>query len=65
MKLHVQDMTCGHCSGVLTKAVRDVDAQAKVAIDLTTRTVSIESSHPASEFVFAIEAAGYSPALDD
>ncbi|CAB3724294.1 hypothetical protein LMG22037_05037 [Paraburkholderia phenoliruptrix] len=63
MELQVQDMTCGHCSGAVTKAVKGVDAQAKVDIDLTIRTVRIESTHPAGDFVSAIREAGYSPAV--
>jgi copper chaperone CopZ len=39
MELEVKDMTCGHCAGVITKAVKDIDAQAKVDIDVATRTL--------------------------
>lgn len=63
MKLQVHDMTCGHCSGVITAAVKGVDAQAKVDIDIASRAVRIESTHPANEFVAAIQQAGYSPAV--
>jgi cation transport ATPase len=39
MELEVKDMTCGHWAGVITKAVRDVDAQAKADIDVATKRV--------------------------
>ena len=63
MELEVKDMTCGHCAGVITKAVRYVDAQAKVDIDVATRTVRIESAHGTADFLSAIQAAGYTPAV--
>ncbi|VCJ27869.1 heavy-metal-associated domain-containing protein [Burkholderia pseudomallei] len=63
MELQVQDMTCGQCSGVITQAVRDVDAQATVNIDLTNRTVRIESAHSVSDFLSAIRAASYTPTV--
>ncbi|MCC7286158.1 MAG: heavy-metal-associated domain-containing protein, partial [Burkholderiaceae bacterium] len=30
----VEDMTCGHCASTITRAVRDVDAGAKVEVDI-------------------------------
>lgn len=63
MELEVKDMTCGHCAGVITKAVKEVDAQAKVDIEVATRTVRIESARGANDFLSAIEEAGYTPAL--
>jgi copper chaperone len=61
MELEVKDMTCGHCAGVITKAVKDIDAQAKLDVDVATRTVHIESAHGAADFLSAIEEAGYTP----
>ncbi|KWF26715.1 hypothetical protein WL88_10635 [Burkholderia diffusa] len=63
MELQVQDMTCGHCASVITTAVKNVDAQAKVNIDIASKTVLIESAHPASAFVAAIREAGYNPTV--
>lgn len=61
IELTVKDMTCGHCASSITRAVKDVDAQGKCEIDLGSKRVRIESSHPAQEFVAAIEEAGYTP----
>ncbi|MGZ8251717.1 MAG: heavy-metal-associated domain-containing protein [Methylophilaceae bacterium] len=55
----VEDMTCGHCVGVITKAIKEEDESAKVEIDLPTKTVNIESSKPAESFVRVITEAGY------
>jgi copper chaperone len=61
IELTVKDMTCGHCASTITRAVKDVDAQGRCEIDLDAKRVRIESSHPADEFVAAIEEAGYTP----
>jgi copper chaperone len=57
----VKDMTCGHCASTITKAVKEVDANGKVEIDLAAHRVRIESALEASEFKDAIEEAGYTP----
>jgi copper chaperone len=58
----VKDMTCGHCASTITKALRQVDAQAKVSIDLATHRVAVEPTE-ADEAMLreAIAEAGYSP----
>jgi len=63
MELLVLDMTCGHCSGVIARAAHDVDPQAKIEIEVATRTVRIESALPASDFISAIREAGYSASV--
>ena len=58
----VNDMTCGHCVGTITKAVKAVDANALVNIDLSKHTVGIDSSGVGAHlFREAISAAGYTP----
>jgi len=59
LKLNVPDMTCGHCAGMVTKAVKSVDADANVSVDLPSQTVSIESAADANTIKTAMEAAGY------
>ena len=59
----VSDMTCGHCVSTITRAVAGADPSAKVRIDLGNRVVGIDSTKPASEFLAAIRAAGYSPVM--
>lgn len=56
----VNDMTCGHCVGTITKALKAVDANASVNIDLAKHLVEIESNGAgATELGAAINAAGY------
>jgi Cu+-exporting ATPase len=58
-ELTVEDMTCKHCVGRVTKAVQEIDQQARVDIDLPTRKVKIDSSADLDRIAKAIAAAGY------
>lgn len=58
----VKDMTCGHCVSTITKALRAVDKEATVQIDLPSHRVQIESPEAdADELRDAIQEAGYTP----
>ncbi|WEX78992.1 heavy-metal-associated domain-containing protein [Sinorhizobium numidicum] len=57
--LNVPDMTCGHCVSAVEKAVKAVDPNAKVAVNLEAKTASIDSEVGADAFIAAIEDAGY------
>ncbi len=61
INLKVGDMTCGHCVSTVTKAVKEVDGNATVEVDLGTKRVSIASTQGAEKFEQAIREAGYSP----
>ena len=58
----VNDMSCGHCVGTITQALKDVDKNAKVEVNLASHRVQVESSSAdADEFADAIKIAGYTP----
>ena len=58
----VKDMTCGHCSGTITKALKAADKDAKVTIDLGRRLVMVESAQAKrDDLSAAIAQAGYTP----
>ncbi len=57
--LRVPDMSCGHCAGVIEKAVKAVDGSARVAIDLKAGQVRVDSSAADAAVREAIRAAGY------
>jgi len=58
----VKDMSCGHCVSSVGKAVRSVDADAHVRIDLATHRVEIEpAAADADALAAAIREAGYTP----
>jgi copper chaperone len=58
----VKDMTCGHCVSTIARALKGVDKQAKVSIDLATHRVEIQpTDSDAQELSDAIKEAGYTP----
>ena len=59
LKLNVPDMTCGHCVGTVTKAVKSVDSSAAVTVDLPSKIVTIETTADAASISQAVENAGY------
>jgi len=64
ISFQVNDMTCGHCVSTVTKALKAVDKDAKVQIDLATHRVQVEpASADAEELADAIKDAGYTPVL--
>lgn len=63
IELNVPDMSCNHCVQTIRKAVAGVDATAHCDIDLGTKRVAVDSALPPSDFVEALEEAGYSPEL--
>jgi Cu+-exporting ATPase len=58
-ELTVEGMSCGHCVGRVTKSVQEVDAAAKVEIDLPTKKVRIDSGADLARIAAAIDEAGY------
>lgn len=56
---NVQGMTCGHCERAVTQAVRSVDADAQITIDLTTGRVQVQSDQPRETIAAAIVEEGY------
>ena len=62
IELTLPDMSCGHCVQVVTRTVQQVDAEARLKIDLAAHKVRIESEKPAAEFASALAEEGYAPA---
>ncbi|MGE8319292.1 MAG: heavy-metal-associated domain-containing protein [Comamonas sp.] len=60
---NVQDMTCGHCAGVISRALAQTDRAAQVQIDVPTRQIRIAPSADtdAEALADAIHEAGYTP----
>lgn len=62
--LNVPNMTCGHCVATIMKAVSGVDQTAACEIDLDAKRVKVDRSNvPPSDFIEALEAAGYMSTL--
>lgn len=60
MKLHIPDMSCGHCVATIEKAVKATDASAIVRADLASQTAEIETSVSPAAVIEVLEGAGYS-----
>ena len=58
----ITDMSCGHCVGVITKSVQQLDPKAQVETDLASKRVRVESSQPREAIVHVLDEAGYTPA---
>lgn len=59
----VENMSCGHCAGTITKAISALDHSARVEIDLAAKSVKVESRQDAESIRQAIVEAGYPAAL--
>ncbi|MCQ6260154.1 heavy-metal-associated domain-containing protein [Pseudomonas sp. Q11] len=60
---NVQGMSCGHCVKAITQAVQARDPAADVQIDLSARTVQVQSSLSVDAVVQAIKEEGYEASL--
>ncbi len=64
LRYRVEDMTCGHCSQAIQKAVRNADPQAEIAVDLASKHVTVRSQVEPNRIEEAIRSAGYEPRLE-
>ncbi|MEJ5992195.1 cation transporter [Ramlibacter sp. PS3R-8] len=55
----VQGMSCGHCVRSVTEAVRSLDPQAEVQVDLPSGKVQVQSQQDRAAIARAIEEEGY------
>ncbi len=62
-QFQVQDMTCKHCEASISNAIKEIDAQADISIDLSQHLLTITSSQDAATLGNAIREAGYTPVL--
>jgi copper chaperone len=58
-QLEVQNMTCGHCAATVSKAVKALDSEATIHVDLAAKTVAVNSSVPLDVVRSVIVEAGY------
>jgi len=61
IEFKVTDMTCGHCASTITKAVKELDAGAKLDISLAEHLVRVDSKASREDLQHAIAEAGYTP----
>lgn len=63
IELSVPGMSCGHCEATIRKAIGGVDHAASCEVDLQGKRVTVMSALPPSDFVEALEEAGYASTL--
>ncbi|MFT8244203.1 heavy-metal-associated domain-containing protein [Roseomonas sp. BN140053] len=59
IELTVRGMDCAHCVRAVTEAVRELDPQASVEVDLATGRVRAETGAARDAVAQAITAEGY------
>lgn len=59
----VENMTCGHCTSRISKAILATDKNARVEIDLATKLVKVDSDEDFEVIREAIVEAGYAAAF--
>lgn len=57
--LSVSGMNCGSCAAKITRAIRELDAQARVQVDLKQAQVRVDSQAGVAEIAEAISELGY------
>jgi copper chaperone len=63
-EFNVPDMTCGHCVGTVTRAIKASDPAASVEADVSRHLVRVQSAKLSQEEIQQqIAKAGYSPSL--
>jgi copper chaperone len=55
----VNGMSCQHCVKAITAAIRALDPEARVQVDLDSRQVQVESEQSRSALAQAIRDEGY------
>ncbi|XGB41362.1 MAG: heavy-metal-associated domain-containing protein [Nodosilinea sp. LVE1205-7] len=59
LRLIIPDMACGACVDTITKTLQDLDPIAKVATDLKTKQVEIQTTLEQTLIIEAIQKVGY------
>ena len=59
LRLNVEGMSCGGCARSVTKAIKAIDPQAEVRIDLERKSVEADTSADPGAVSKAITDAGY------
>jgi copper chaperone len=61
LSFQVEGMSCDHCRGAVTAAIRSVVPGAPVEVDLETGRVTVAASADRAVIAAAIRSAGYEP----
>lgn len=59
LHFYIPNMTCGGCAKSVTKALLNVDPQARIDTDPSMGNVKVDSALDENAFLAALSAAGY------
>ena len=59
MKFQVPDMSCGHCTATIEKALKEAEPGCKVSCDLDAKTITLASARDMAALRATLEKAGY------
>ena len=59
--LRVQNMNCGGCVNTIKKTIQQIDALAVIDVELSTKTLRVNSAMPEALILQAISDAGFQP----
>jgi len=59
--LRVQNMNCGGCVNTIKKTIQQIDELAVIDVELSTKTLRINSAMPEAVIIQAISDAGFQP----
>jgi copper chaperone len=59
MEFNVPDISCGHCVRAVTEAVKQVDPDAQVSVDLESKKVTVQTTQERDAVAAALAEAGY------
>ena len=62
IEFKIDSMSCGHCVGVITKTVKQLDPAATVQADVSSKIVKVASAQSRDALAAALTGAGYAPA---
>lgn len=61
LSFRVEDMTCGHCAGTITKAIETGLPGTRVQADPASKLVSVQGTSDPAAIAAIVTAAGYTP----
>ena len=59
LEFNVEAMSCSHCVSTVTKAIKDLDPQARVEVDLPAHKIQVETLKDREVVAAALAEVGY------
>lgn len=59
IRLNIPDMSCSHCAGVITKALKTLDQDAAITFDMAQHVVEVRTGASAAAVLDTLAQAGF------